>query len=94
MGQDLEMLVNSRPNMSQQCALEMRSTSCTLGCINRQELQQSDYSPLFLILCTMLGILWPGFWPKRTSIGWNGCSRETHDGEGTGACGRTTHIKN
>lgn len=41
MGQDLD-LVNSRPNMSQQCALEMRSTSSTLGCINRQELQQGD----------------------------------------------------
>lgn len=39
MGQDLEMLVNSRPNTSQQCALEMRNTSSTRGCINRQELQ-------------------------------------------------------
>lgn len=37
------MLVYSRPNMSQQCALEMRNSSSTLGCINRQELQQSDY---------------------------------------------------
>lgn len=94
MGQALEMLVNSRPNMSQQCALEMRSTSSSLGCIHRQELQQSDYSSLFLILCTMLGILWLGFWPKRTSTGWNGYSRERHDGEGTEACGRTTHITN
>lgn len=47
MGQDLKMLVNSRSNMSQQCALEMRNTSSTLGCINRQELQGSDYWPLF-----------------------------------------------
>lgn len=43
MGHDLEMLVNSRQSMSQQCALEMSNTSSTLGCTNRQELQESDY---------------------------------------------------
>ena len=42
-----EMLVDSKPNTSQQCALAVRSTSSTLGYINRQELEGSDYCPLF-----------------------------------------------
>jgi len=41
------MLVDSKPNMSQQHALAVRSTSSTLGCSNRQELEGSDYCLLF-----------------------------------------------
>lgn len=40
------MLADSTPNTSQQYALAVRSTSSTLGCINRQEFERSDYCPL------------------------------------------------
>lgn len=50
------MLVDSKPNMTQQQALAVRSTSSTLSCTNRQELEGSDYA---------LAILWPVFGPER-----------------------------
>lgn len=41
------MLMDSKPNTSQQRALSVRNASSILGCINRQELEGRDYCPLF-----------------------------------------------
>lgn len=42
------MLVDSKLNTRQQRAPAVRSTSSTLGCINRQEFEGSDYCPLLV----------------------------------------------
>lgn len=65
MGQDPKMLVNSPPNMSQQCALEMRNTISTQGYINRQELQEVIIGLYFESCAPCWEYRGPVFGPER-----------------------------